>query len=63
MTLAEAAALLGLSPATLRGQVRRGALKATKRGRDWHVTPAEVARYRRESLGTRRRGSGSIRGS
>lgn len=53
MTLTEAAALLGLSPDTLRSQVRHGALRATKKGRDWHVTPAEVERYRRESLGRR----------
>ena len=55
MTLTEAAARLGLSPATLRGQVRNGALKAKKVGRDWTVTPAEVARYERESLGKRRK--------
>lgn len=54
MTLTEAAQMLGLSPATLRSQVRHGALKATKRGRDWHVTPREVRRYREQSLGTRR---------
>lgn len=54
MTLTEAAALLGLSPATLRSQVRHGALRAVKRGRDWHVTPREVERYRQQSLGTRR---------
>jgi excisionase family DNA binding protein len=49
MTLAEAAAKLGVSPDTLRSQIRHGALKATKRGRDWHVTPKEVARYGAES--------------
>lgn len=51
MTLAEAAAYLGLSPDTLRSQVRYGRLKARKVGRDWHTTPAEVERYRREVLG------------
>ena len=50
MTLNEAAAILGLSPDTLRWQVRNGKLKARKVGRDWHVTPREVERYRRESL-------------
>jgi len=55
VTLTEAGALLGLSPATLRGQIARGALRAKKVGRDWTVTPGEVERYRRESLGTRRR--------
>lgn len=49
MTLTEAARVLGLSPETLRSQIRHGALKATKRGRDWHVTPGEVERYRKES--------------
>lgn len=55
VTLTEAAALLGLSPTTLRSQIRHGALRATKKGRDWHVTPGEVERYRIESLGRRRR--------
>ena len=56
MTLIEAAALLGTSAANLRGAIARGALKATKRGRDWFVTPREVERYRREN----RRGGGSF---
>ena len=50
MTLQEAAATLGLSPVTLRVQIRNGKLRAVKRGRDWHVTPGEVERYRRDSL-------------
>ena len=50
MTLQEAATLLGLSPDTLRWQVRNGRLKARKVGRDWHVTPQEVGRYRRDHL-------------
>jgi excisionase family DNA binding protein len=49
MTLTEAAERLGLSPSTLRVQIRNGRLKARKVGRDWHVTPAEVERYRREN--------------
>ncbi len=49
MTLNEAARLLGLSPDTLRVQIRNGRLKATKRGRDWWVTKGEVERYERES--------------
>lgn len=56
MTLTEAAALLGLDPSTLRWQIRNRRLRARKLGRDWHITPAEVERYRRESLGTRRPG-------
>jgi excisionase family DNA binding protein len=46
MTLQEAAARLGLASSTLRVQVRNGKLRATKKGRDWHVTPTEVERYR-----------------
>jgi excisionase family DNA binding protein len=49
VTLTEAGRLLGVSPDTLRSQIRHGALRATKKGRDWHVTPAEVERYRVES--------------
>lgn len=46
MTLIEAAAELGVRSDTLRRQVALGKLRATKVGRDWHVTPAEVERYR-----------------
>lgn len=45
MTLREAAATLGVHPDTLRSQIRYGALRAEKRGRDWWVTPSEVRRY------------------
>lgn len=51
MTLKEAAALLGVLPATLRQQVHHGKLRAKKVGPVWTVTPGEVERYRRESLG------------
>jgi excisionase family DNA binding protein len=51
MTTDEAAAKLGLSPQTLRNQVASGRLVATKRGRDWWITPAALDRYRAESLG------------
>jgi len=50
LTLTEAAGLLGLSPTTLRIQIRNGKLKARKLGRDWIVSRAEVDRYRRVSL-------------
>jgi excisionase family DNA binding protein len=50
LTLTEAAALLGLSPITLRVQIRNGKMRASKKGRDWFVTPREVERYRRQSL-------------
>jgi excisionase family DNA binding protein len=49
MTLPEAAAILGVQPATLRQQIAHGKLRAVKRGRDWWVTSAEVERYRRDS--------------
>jgi excisionase family DNA binding protein len=49
MTLAYAAQLLGVTPANLRGAIRRGSLKATKHGRDWFVTLKEVERYKREN--------------
>ena len=45
MTLKEAAAILNVTPATLRQQIGRGRIKARKIGRDWHVTPREVKRY------------------
>lgn len=48
MTLIEAAAVLGIRADTLRRQISLGKLRATKKGRDWHVTPAEVERYRVE---------------
>ena len=48
MTLPEAAALLGVTAATLRQQIANGKLRARKVGRDWTVTPREVERYRKE---------------
>jgi excisionase family DNA binding protein len=45
MTLIEAAAILGVTAATLRQQIARGRIKARKVGRDWTVTAAEVKRY------------------
>jgi excisionase family DNA binding protein len=44
--LAEAASILGVSHATLRAQIHRGRLNATKVGRDWLVTRSELERYR-----------------
>ena len=51
LTLAQAAALLGVSAATLRQQVHNGRLRARLYGKTWVVSEAEVERYRRESLG------------
>lgn len=48
LTLTEAARGLGVRTATLRAQIARGRLAAERRGRDWHVTPAEYDRYKSE---------------
>lgn len=48
-SLPQAARILGLSPSTLRHQVKNGKLRATKVARDWFVTDEEVERYRRDS--------------
>jgi uncharacterized protein YuzE len=47
LSLAEAAARCQppRSPTTLRVQIRNGRLKATKRGRDWVVTAANLENY------------------
>lgn len=50
LTLVQAAEALGVSAVTLRVQIMRGKLRATKPGRDWMVTEREVERYRREHL-------------
>jgi excisionase family DNA binding protein len=47
-TLKEAAALLGLSPDTLRSQIRYGALTGRKVGNAWTVTAKAIERYRAE---------------
>lgn len=49
MTLTDAAAILGVTAATLRQQIANGKLRARKVGRDWQVPPREVERYGRES--------------
>jgi len=51
-TTSEAAAELGLSPATVRDAVRRGAIKAEQvHGRLNGISAAEIARYARENQG------------
>lgn len=50
MTLIEAAGRLGTTPDNLRGAIKRGSLKATKRGRDWVVESWAVELYRRNHL-------------
>jgi excisionase family DNA binding protein len=51
LTLAEAAARLGLAASTLRHQVQAGRLRARLIGKTYVVTPREVERYRAEHLG------------
>jgi excisionase family DNA binding protein len=53
MTLAQAAAALGLDASTLRRQIARGSLRARKVGPVWTVTRPEVERYRAAHLGRR----------
>jgi excisionase family DNA binding protein len=50
MTLPEAAKTLGVAASTLRQQIAKRKLTATKLGRDWYLTSEEVERYRREHL-------------
>ena len=51
LTLSEAAAQLGVSPATLRHQVQGGRLAARLFGKTYVVTDDELERYRATSLG------------
>lgn len=51
LTLAQAAAVLGLSPSTLRTQVQRGRLAAQLAGKTYLVQRSEVERYQREQAG------------
>jgi excisionase family DNA binding protein len=48
VTIPEAAKTLGLSPSTLRHQIKNRKLRAHKMGRGWYVAPEEVERYARE---------------
>ena len=49
LTLEQAARLLGVSPITLRVQIRNGKLRAKKVGPIWTVSEREVARYAKEN--------------
>jgi predicted transcriptional regulator len=51
LTLAEAAAELGIAHATLRHQVQLGRMKAQLFGKTYVVTTEELERYRATSLG------------
>jgi len=61
MTLAELATRLGIQAASLRVQVHRGALQASKEGRDWFVSDEEATRYEKEQAG--KKGTASPRHS
>lgn len=50
LTVIEAAHQLGISPATVRQQIRNGKLRAEKHGGVWLLLPREIARYRVDSL-------------
>jgi lambda repressor-like predicted transcriptional regulator len=50
-TLAEAGRRIGLSPSTLRNQVKRGVLPATLIGKTYVVRPHDLERYERENKG------------
>jgi excisionase family DNA binding protein len=51
LTLAEAAAELGISSATLRHQVQLGRMTARLFGKTYVITAQELQRYRATSLG------------
>lgn len=52
MTIDEAAARLGLAPATLRTQARTGRIRAKRRGDGtYDITPAAVEEYRQKVQG------------
>ena len=53
LTAAEAAAILGIEPSSVRHAIRSGRLVAQKAGRDWWLRPEDVSAYR-----ARRRNSG-----
>jgi excisionase family DNA binding protein len=56
VSLAEAAAILGVATSTLRHQLRKGALEGTKVGREWVISPAELRRYRHDHQAVPTRG-------
>jgi len=51
LTISQAAERIGISPITLRLQVRRGKVTAERFGRQWVIHAAEVERYRRDVQG------------
>jgi excisionase family DNA binding protein len=55
VTVTDAAVSLGLSRRTVVNQVRAGRIRARKHGPIYWISPGEVERYRRESLGRKGR--------
>ncbi len=51
MTVTEAAKALRLSRTVIGRQIRRGALPATKYGRDWWILPEDLEEFRRLDRG------------
>jgi excisionase family DNA binding protein len=51
LTLREAAKESGLSPTTLRVQIRNGRIRATKKGRDWLINDTDLENYLSEIEG------------
>lgn len=54
LTTTRAAAILGINPRTLRAHIKAGHVKAEMQGRDWYITPEEVARFAREKRAAHR---------
>jgi len=50
ITLAEAAAMLKLTPRALRAAIKRGTFRAAKYAGCWFTLPANVELYRRDHL-------------
>ena len=50
LTTKEAAAQLSITQRSAWAAIRRGKLKATKRGRDWAIEASDVERYRVERV-------------
>jgi len=46
LTVAEAAAILGVAPSSVRHAIRAGRLEARKAGRDWLLRPEDVLMYK-----------------
>lgn len=46
MTTIEAAAILGIDKRSVAALCKRGALRATRHGRDWWIEAEEVERYK-----------------